>query len=328
MVSNLDGGSIDGKGREDVALQLARAIVVLASCCTSPPHTPDAQHHTDTMTVITPTQSHTLRVLVTCISSLSVLSSAAVIICFLWFREVQKSYSSQIIFMMILSDMTSSMAWALTPVNTHEGVCIAQAFFIQMFDVSAFFWTSCVALNAWLRTTRQHMMTRRQLVMCHVVCWGVPFTMAVISLATNLFGQQDEKFNSWCWIEGTYVPQRMLFYYGPLVFMWGFNAFLYFWLLYKFHLTRTSSNYAAHRKATRMILSFMAAFIGCKFFALVNRLQNAIDENNPIFILMILQGATDPLRGFTDCVVYTFAKVRARLRARLMESQFGYQEVH
>jgi hypothetical protein len=120
---------------------------------------------------ITDGQARTLRVLVTSISSLSMLSSAAVVICFLWFREVQKSYrylpsflplspllipflltrltratSSQIIFMMILSDMASSMSWALTPVNTNHAVCVCQAFFIQMFDVSAFFWTSCVAL--------------------------------------------------------------------------------------------------------------------------------------------------------------------------------------
>eukprot|EP00026_Physarum_polycephalum_P013401 Phypoly_transcript_13796.p1 GENE.Phypoly_transcript_13796~~Phypoly_transcript_13796.p1 ORF type:complete len:283 (+),score=18.66 Phypoly_transcript_13796:140-988(+) len=277
--------------------------------------------------MITPSQSHTLRVLVTCISSISMISGAAVVLCFLWFREVEKSYSSQILFMMIVSDMLSSMAWVLTPANTNATVCTLQAFFIQMFDVSAFFWTACVALNAWLRTTRQHLMSRRQLIMCHIVCWGVPLFMAVYCISRGLFEQQDKKFISWCWIEGEYIAYRMLFYYGPLVSMWIFTASLYFWLLYKFHLTRNSGNNTAHRRATRMILSFMAAFIGCKFFALVNRLQNAIDENNPIFVLMILQGATDPLRGFTDCVVYTFAKVRARLRARLMEAQFGYQEI-
>ena len=54
-----------------------------------------------------------------------------------------------------------------------------------------------------------------------------------------------------CWIEGEHVAARMLFYYGPLVFMWGFNAALYLYLLYKFHLARNSDNNAAHRRATR-----------------------------------------------------------------------------
>lgn len=276
--------------------------------------------------MLTGSQSHVIRVLVTSTSSISFISSVVVVVCFLLFGDLRKGTGNQLVFCMLIADMGSSFAIALTPFNTfNDSICLFQAFVIQFFDVSAFIWTSFVAINAWLVTMKQYNLQNPILVICHALGWALPFVLSLYNYLFDNFGQQDPAFHSWCWIQDQHVTARMVTYYGPLIILWSVTVVLYLALLFRFQRSHTSENHQSHRKAKRMILSFLAVFIGCKVFALVNRMQNAFDSSNPIFILIVLQAATDPLRGFMDCVVYTFAKVRSRVRERLLQSTHNLQ---
>jgi len=107
-----------------------------------------------------------------------------------------------------------------------------------------------------------------------------------------------------CWIKGSFPSFRFGFYYGPMAFIWLANVILYILIIRKAAVTTST---AFKTVVVRLSLYILAAVLA-NFPALVNRIQNLIDPNRPIFVLFVLHALCNPLQGFVNAIVYSLSK--------------------
>jgi len=60
------------------------------------------------------------------------------------------------------------------------------------------------------------------------------------------------------------------------------------------------------RKLNRKLSLYLIAFVASQLPALVNRTQNLIFPENPVFVLYMLQALLQPAQGFFNAIVYGF----------------------
>ncbi|GMQ02365.1 hypothetical protein CsSME_00048634 [Camellia sinensis var. sinensis] len=160
-------------------------------------------------------------------SSLSLLGSGFIVLCYICFKELRK-FSFKLVFFLALSDMLYSF-FSIVGDPSKGLFCYAQGYSTHFFCVASFLWTTTIAFTLH-RTVVRHKTDVEDLEpVFHLYVWGTSLVMTVIRSIGNDHGHFGE-LGAWCWTQTGRTGKAVHFitFYVPL---WGaiiFNGVTYF----------------------------------------------------------------------------------------------------
>lgn len=203
--------------------------------------------------------------------------------------------------------------WPMLNYSTNPGFCHFQAFIIQV-NAAIYYWNAILATNFMLRIVFEYKEhdTERLEKYYHLFAWTIPVVTAFIALGFNMYGPAGP----WCWIQysnsyGNWNWARWAFYYAELWIVMIYS-FVCMWLIVakvsesEKSVAKNVSSGSNNRTKQAKIqgILYICAFLITWVPGTANRIQNAIDPNNPIFALVWLQAFFVPMQGFTNFLVY------------------------
>eukprot|EP01113_Clastostelium_recurvatum_P037116 TRINITY_DN5397_c0_g1_i1.p1 TRINITY_DN5397_c0_g1~~TRINITY_DN5397_c0_g1_i1.p1 ORF type:complete len:295 (+),score=59.32 TRINITY_DN5397_c0_g1_i1:58-942(+) len=238
-------------------------------------------------------QVHTINIIAIASASLGALGSLFIIITFIFFKQV-RSFATQLMFFLSLSDLLASLAWYPFGQLSPE-LCIVQGAALHFFLCSSFFWTMCLSISLLAIFYSERFDLQDFLKLFHAICWGVPAVFVFVCLLTGKYGSNGV----WCFIKdpkGIYP----LFYYIPLLLVLLVNSGVFIAV----RLKMSKFLHSTEGRINVVVSFYLLAFIASQLPAVLNTLQTAINPENPVFALFVLHALLQPLQGFFNCVVY------------------------
>jgi len=228
-------------------------------------------------------------------ATLGILGSLFIIVTFCAFREA-RSLGTRLVFFLSLADLVHSFEWY--PWGKSDVLCITQGIIMQWSELSYYFWCLCIAFCIF----QIHYLGREEhdisslMPVYLICCWFIPLAIALIPLYAGHYGRG--RYN-WCWIQDS-EPYSKAFLIIPCLVVFVINSIIYITVHIK--ITKYKSDFT--RKVSSNMLLYMLAFLIAQAFAVINRIQNAMEPTNTISSLFILQAIFHPLQGFLDGVAY------------------------
>ncbi|CAM8952831.1 unnamed protein product [Rhodiola kirilowii] len=260
-------------------------------------------------------------------SSLSLVGSGFIVLCYVLFKELRK-FSFKLVFYLALSDMFCSF-FAIVGDPSKGFFCSAQGYSTHFFCVASFLWTTTIAFTLH-RTVVRHKTDVEDLEsMFHLYVWGTSLVLAVVRSIGNDRGHAH--LNALCWSQTGRSGKLVHFitFYTPL---WGailFNGYTYFQVI---RMLNNASRMAAgmsdrpHHSDSRMgdmkALNrwgyYPLILIGSWTFSTINRIHDFIQPDHKIFWLTVLDVGTAALMGLSNSIAYGLnASVRRAIYERL-----------
>jgi hypothetical protein len=129
----------------------------------------------------------------------------------------------------------------------------------------------------------------------HMVAWGVPGLLAILVGSLNAYGDAG----NWCWIKESEPVIRFFCYYLPLILVIACN-------LVSFVLVGRSlrDDSSAEGAVVFRLRLYLLVFVVVRLPGVVDRIQNALSPDEPVFIIVLLHSLLSPLQGFANSLVY------------------------
>ncbi len=282
----------------------------LLASCRSPPSVPFPMLYDEDTTPETFTKNQNrLLLMVTMIeSSMSFVGSTLIVLSWVKFPSLRK-FSLKLVLMLAVSDIGSCLSYFLGNPSEGSALCYSQALMMSFFELASILWTTVIAFTLFrliiLLKPSNDLMTR-----FHLYGWGIPFVCTVLPLTTGSYGASG----AWCWIKDDSIQGgedgpsdnlsssiteqgniwRVTTFYLPLWLAIVFNSVMYL------IVTNTLSRIASTRsvKMVKRLRLYPLILVFCWMGATINRLQNVISPNEPVFSLYLLRKYTENLSRF------------------------------
>ncbi|KAH6790814.1 G-protein-coupled receptor 1 [Perilla frutescens var. frutescens] len=247
-------------------------------------------------------------------SSLSLVGSGFIVLCYVLFKELRK-FSFKLVFFLALSDMFCSF-FSIIGDPSIGYFCYAQGYTTHFFCVASFLWTTTIAFTLH-RTVVRHKTDVEDLEpMFHLYVWGTSVVMTVIRSIGNNHHGHISRVGAWCWGQTGLTGKVVHFitFYAPL---WGailFNGFTYFQVIRMLNnATRMAvgmsergyrSDARPDVKALNRWGYYPLILIGSWFFGTINRIHDFIEPGHKIFWLSVLDAGMAALMGLFNSIAY------------------------
>ena len=232
-----------------------------------------------------------------------------------FFLPGQRVFAFKLVACLSFSDAWSSMSYLI---GTHGGIspqngtaqCTIQAVLTSYFGLSSVLWTAVIAftLNEMVRGRAVGIHKKERSM--HIFAWGIPAILTILPVTTASYGPVGHV----CWLKGDQsgTAWRFLQFYVPL------------WLVMIYNLTvminvraairrvlritaETAADATAVRRAaarSNILMLYPAVLFVCWIFGTINRIQNSVAPNQPIFWLTCLHFGFGGIQGALNCLVY------------------------
>jgi len=194
-----------------------------------------------------------------------------------------------------------------------EVYCYTQGLLIEFFQIASFIWTASIAVVLYLVIVRNKSFNigiENVTKYFHVAAWSLAAINVAICAGLNIFGDANYEAPgtqpSWCWIKSDKNLEKFVLYFLPFLLVWIFNVVVYVMVSRKIRNV-VKSQELKERAFTRMRL-YLVVYMLCIGVGAINRVQNFIAPEQPVFVLNILDAALSPLQGFLNSLVYGMNK--------------------
>ncbi|KAG6423415.1 hypothetical protein SASPL_113811 [Salvia splendens] len=212
-------------------------------------------------------------------SSLSLVGSGFIVLCYLLFKELRK-FSFKLVFFLALSDMFCSF-FSIIGDPSKGYFCYAQGYATHFFCVASFLWTTTIAFTLH-RTVVRHKTDVEDLEpMFHLYVWGTSVVMTVIRSIGNHHHGHISHVGAWCWAQRGLTGQAM-----------GMSERGY------------QSDARPDMKALNRWGYYPLILIGSWFFGTINRMHDFIEPGHKIFWLSVLDVGMAALMGLFNSIAY------------------------
>ncbi|XP_048493973.1 G-protein coupled receptor 1 isoform X2 [Beta vulgaris subsp. vulgaris] len=223
-------------------------------------------------------------------SSLSLLGSGFIVLCYLLFKDLRK-FSFKLVFYLALSDLLCSFFNIIGDPSTGF-FCYAQGYSTHFFCVASFLWTTTIAFTLH-RTVVQHKADVEDLEpVFHLYVWGTSLVMTIM----RSIGNHHAHIRAWCWAQ----TGRS----GKMAAGMSDRA--------------QQSDARPDMRALNRWGYYPLILIGSWAFATINRIHDLIEPGHKIFWLSFLDVGTAALMGLFNSIAYGLnASVRRAICERL-----------
>lgn len=158
-------------------------------------------------------------------SAISLFGTASLVVVIFSSRPLRRKIHAQLVSFVALSDFMASMVYLFGRVESGTPLCWIQALTSNSFTVSSFFWSIAIAYQIYVTVNLKSSLSRSQIIIFHIFCWGLPVLLTLLVLTTNTYGHEDDAY---VFALGCSITQRQSSpQYGLL--LWEILAF-YLWL--------------------------------------------------------------------------------------------------
>lgn len=231
-------------------------------------------------------------------SCLSLFGSAAIILNYIIFAN-KSQLLYKLIFFLSLADFGGSLAISISQVllflHTYDGLgygldlCKVFRAGVNFFFVSSFFWTSGISLHIWICAKQKAQIPIHWF---HLVCWGFPAIFTSVLLGAGMITKSD---GSWC---SNTVLGHWLFWYGPLLLSFTWNAIAYTLILVHYHRGEGPERSKMKDKIKLRISLYLFVFFICWIWDVINfSYEQASSTGHSPNWLKLLTSAFMPLQG-------------------------------
>ncbi|CAH9074422.1 unnamed protein product [Cuscuta europaea] len=254
-------------------------------------------------------------------SSLSLMGSGFIALCYLLFKELRK-FSFKLVFFLALSDMCCSF-FSIIGDPSKGFFCYVQGYTTHFFCVASFLWTTTIAFTLH-RTVVRHKTDVEDLEpVFHLYVWGTSIVMTVIRSIGNDH-RHITRLGTLCWAQTGRAAKAVHFvtFYAPLWAAILFNGITYFQVIRMLNnATRMAAGMSDARtdmKALNRWGYYPLILIGSWFFGTINRIHDFLEPDHKIFWLSVLDVGMAALMGLFNSIAYGLnSSVRRAIYERL-----------
>lgn len=273
------------------------------------------------MASLSSNQQHVLTGLNVFATAMSFVGSAGILTCFVAYPSLRK-FSFKLIAYLSLADVLNCMSGFMGDPPSPSAVCTLQGVTNQFFATASYLWTTVIAFVLH-RTVVQHNADVQALERhFHAFVWCTAFVMTLLPLAMGEVGDAGP----WCWIRSSTEAGRvlrMVTFYVPLWVAIAYNGYVYYLVVrairYAMQLAESSQLggklNVEQLKALQRLGFYPLILVGAHLFATINRIQNWVAPDDPVFWLYALQAFTQNANGFFNFLAYGFNKTVRRALA-------------
>mmetsp|Transcript_2135 Transcript_2135/g.7623 ORF Transcript_2135/g.7623 Transcript_2135/m.7623 type:complete len:362 (-) Transcript_2135:29-1114(-) len=251
-------------------------------------------------------QLDTLTVLNITFSTISLLGSTFILLSYFLFKDLRK-LSFKLVLWLSFSDALSGMSTLIGSPADGSAICYIQAYITQFFAIASFAWTTCIAFTLYFTVIMHRADVADYYYHFHAYVWGLSFVLVPIPQIFDDYGDSGY----WCWIRNNTLSGKLLrlvCFYVPLWAAIVFNGVTYFRVVRQLNLTLRlvprSGIQASEFKAVTRLGLYPLILIACWLFPTVNRVQNFIKPDNPLFVLYCLSVVTSCMQGLCNSMAY------------------------
>ncbi|XP_069103712.1 cyclic AMP receptor-like protein A isoform X2 [Argopecten irradians] len=226
----------------------------------------------------------------------------------IWLFKKYAAFSQRLILYLSIGALLDSIAYLMGGLRPDGPMCDFQAWWMTFFDWTVLLWVCCITFNLYLNVIK--MITKESLEwVYHVLCWGLPLLLSCLPFIGNHYGPAG----AWCWIADNW-HWRVGIWYGPLFLMILCLFVVYIYITYV--LTRKASSWQGtydpdterHKELMKEdikpLRAYPCIYLAVSIFPLINRIQNAISPEYPVFPLMVLAALSSPIHGAVNAIVF------------------------
>ncbi|XP_047313567.1 G-protein coupled receptor 1-like [Impatiens glandulifera] len=260
-------------------------------------------------------------------SSLSLLGSGFIVLCYYLFKDLRK-FSFKLVFFLALSDMLFSFFSIIG--DPSKGLfCYAQGYITHFFCVASFLWTTTIAFTLHRTVVRHKTDVEDIEPMFHLYVWGTSLVTTVVRSIGNHHGHL-RGLGAWCLTQlgTTGKAVHFITFYIPL---WGailFNGITYFQVIRMLNNVARMAAGMSNRlyqpdgrpdmKALNRWGYYPLILIVSWMFGTINRIHDFIEPRHEIFWLSVLDVGMASLMGLFNSIAYGFnTSVRRAIYERL-----------
>ncbi|KAL9233959.1 hypothetical protein vseg_008890 [Gypsophila vaccaria] len=244
-------------------------------------------------------------------SSLSMLGSGFVLLCFLLLKDLRNKFSFKLVFFLALSDLLCSFFNIIGDPSTGF-FCYAQGYSTHFFCVASFLWTTTIAFTLHRTVVLHKTDVDAFEPLFHLFVWGSSLFMTILRSLAN----HHAHIRAWCWSQSGLAPKVVHFatFYGPL---WGailYNGFTYLQVI---RMLKNATRMAAcmsdralqsdarpDMRALNRWGYYPLILIGSWAFGTINRIHDFLEPGHKIFWLSFLDVGTAALMGLFNAIAY------------------------
>ncbi|KAK9682982.1 hypothetical protein RND81_10G110700 [Saponaria officinalis] len=244
-------------------------------------------------------------------SSLSLVGSGFIVLCYLLFKDLRNKFSFKLVFFLALSDLLCSFFNIIGDPSTGF-FCYAQGYSTHFFCVASFLWTTTIAFTLH-RTVVLHKTDVDDFEpVFHLYVWGTSLVMTIM----RSIGNHHAHIRAWCWSQSGLAGKVVHFatFYAPL---WGailYNGFTYLQVI---RMLKNATRMAAgmsdralqsdarpDMRALNRWGYYPLILIGSWAFGTINRIHDFLEPGHKIFWLSVLDVGTAALMGLFNAIAY------------------------
>ncbi|XP_072032445.1 uncharacterized protein [Amphiura filiformis] len=258
----------------------------------------------------------------------------------IWLFRKYTLFAQRLILYLTIAAFFSSISYLMQSDRPDGPLCNFEAFWVTLWDWAVLNWTCCITFNLLMSVARMTS-TEKYEIMYHCVGWGIPLFVSALPFIGDHYGPAG----AWCWITDEYMDGtewRFSIWYGPLFIIIFLMFICYIYVLFTLKkmigvYQGTQEPQPQHaerdrrliRKEIRPLAAYPCIYLVLSIFALINRIQNAVAPDDPIFALVILQAITSPMVGAINAIVYGLDRTtRKKLNRRSVKKAFNKKREH
>jgi len=189
-------------------------------------------------------------------------------------------------------------------------LCNFEAFWLTMFEWSVLLWVACLTFNIFLNAIF-YKKTEPYEKVYHAVCWALPFLIAVSPLIYHDFYGPA---GAWCWIHKEYMVWRFAIWYGPLFVLITLLFIVHAIIIVKMKRRANvwEGTYSPELERAKQVFEddakrlygYPFVYLITSICPVINRIQNAVDPDHPMYALWILHCLFSPLPGAINVIIF------------------------
>jgi len=233
---------------------------------------------------------------------LGAAGSVLIILTYIFYAEIRNRFGISLIFYLSICNFLNCVAFF--PWNVDEVLCEMQAIVIHYFQVASYFWSAFIAFSVfsviYLDKMFDILESDRYMRWFHATAWFAPLLAVLPPLILRRYGFNNPgQLESWCFTTHPNDWTR-LFVYVPCLLSIVFSCVIFIIIQVKLNKWKSPSS-----KILRTSVSlYVAAFVISQTATLVNRIQNYLHPDHPVFVFLIVQTALLPLQGFWNALIF------------------------
>ena len=243
-----------------------------------------------------------------------------------------RTFAMSLVFYLSLADLGAEVAFFMGAPKEGSALCTVQAVLFQFCGVAGMLWTCVIARVVYTATRfpQSVLGLRQNEYRLHAFVWGSALAATLLPATTQDYGVAG----AWCWIgndnpAGSDSAWRYLTYYVPLWIAMAFNLAAYGFVRATLKEVARISGSDHARASMPPALLYPLVLVVANIFATVNRIQNSVKPDEPVFALYVLHELFNNLTGLGNAVVFfgftprVIASVRERVTGRALPRGCG-----